>query len=449
MARAGTGGHPAPMSGQSAVGAQQSRRLRRSANGILGGVASGIAEYAGIDPVVVRLVLAGLTLAGGSGLVLYGLIWACVPPPGSGRSPVEALLTRAAAAPGWIQGYLAIVLGLLVLDGVITDGSGLVVGLGLIGLGVVLFRRDAATADAAPPATGAAPADPPPSRPPWPVPAAPVGRAAWPSAQAGGVARETWPATGQIGARDAWPGSGVAAGSGAAGAPGAAGARDGWSVVARWGEGGGTRRGRGPSPLGRATFGLIVLAVGAAALADLAGLVQLSATRVLGVALSVVGIGLVIGTWWGRSRGLLALGLVLLTALTGLALADAVGEAGIGGRVERPTAVDQVRGDYELFAGLSVVDLSDVAFGPTPTAVTASVGVGRLVVIVPAEVTVDIEGHVRAGDLLVPGEYGAGAGVRRRVVGEGARDGGRLALDVGATVGSVVVRRADIEGALP
>lgn len=408
-----------------AVGAQETRTLRRSADGILGGVASGLAEYVGVDPVVVRLVLAGLTVAGGSGVIAYGLLWACLPPPGSDRSPVEALLTRTAAAPGWVQGYLAIVVGLLVLDGVITDGGGLVVGLGLIGLGVVLFRRDttvtthaSSTAPAAGRTASGDPAPAPAAPPAWPAPAAPTGRAAWPSAPPGSVPRRAWPPA-------AVP---------AVGGVGPAGAVQG-------------RRGR--SLLGRATLGLIVLALGAAAFADLAGLVQLDATRTLGVALSVVGMGLVIGTWWGRSRGLLALGLVMLTALTGLVLTGVIREAGLGARVERPVGRDQVRDHYELFAGLSVVDLSAVEFGRTPTAVTASVGVGRLVVIVPADVTVDIAGHVRAGDLEAPGEYAAGTEVRRSVRADGERDGGRLALDLGATIGSVVVRRADPEGALP
>lgn len=467
------------MSGDSAIGVREPRRLRRSEDGILGGVASGIAEYVDVDPVVVRLVFACLALAGGSGAIAYVLLWACVPPPGSDRSPVETLLTRAAGAPGWVQGYLAIVLGLLVLDGIVSDGSGLVIGLGLIGLGVVLFRRDAVSADAAPAAGGTAVAGDPsgvppsaaqgplwaaapapasapavPAEPAWPTPAVPGGRAAWPPAQAEGGAGQAWPVAGGTGRRAAWPGSGSpgdrpGSGASAAGWPGLAASGAGWPVAARPDGRGGAGAGRGSSLLGRATFGLIVLALGAAALADLAGIVALSATRALAVALSVVGIGLVIGTWWGRSRGLLALGLVLLGALTGLALADVVDEAGVGVRVERPAALDEVRDEYALLAGLSVLDLSAVEFGRTPTAVTANVGVGRLEVIVPADVTVDIEGHVRAGDLLVPGEYLAGANLQVDAVGEGGRDGGRLALDVGAGMGSVVVRRADAEGALP
>jgi len=444
MVRAPAAGQPDCMIGESAVGVQEPRRLRRSADGILGGVASGLGEYLGIDPVVVRLVLACAALTGGTGVVVYGLIWACVPAPGSRHSPAELLLTRAAAAPGWVQGYLAVVLGLLVLDGVATGGSGLVVGLGLIGLGVVLFRRDAVVASSvassgassvaasgassvafsvapagAPLAPSPPPAPPAPSAaapPPWPEPVLPGARAAWPSATAGGT-----------------------------GGP----ARQPWPVAAGWDEVRSSRAGRAPSLLGRATFGLIVLALGAAALADLAGLVQLSATRMLAVALSVVGIGLVIGTWWGRSRGLLALGLVVLAALTGLALVDAVRSGGIGGRVERPASLDLVRERYDLLAGLSVVDLSRVEFDRTPTAVTASVGVGRLVVIVPADVNLDIDGHVRAGDLLVPGEYAAGLDVLLSAQGEGEPEGGRLALDLRAGTGSVVVRRADAEGALP
>ncbi len=56
------------------------RRLYRSGKErILGGVCGGIAEYLGIDPVVIRLLWIALSLAWGSGILLYIIFWIVMP----------------------------------------------------------------------------------------------------------------------------------------------------------------------------------------------------------------------------------------------------------------------------------------------------------------------------------------------------------------------------------
>jgi phage shock protein PspC (stress-responsive transcriptional regulator) len=48
-------------------------------NKIIGGVAGGIAAYFGVDSIVIRLILALIILAGGSGLLIYVVLWAIIP----------------------------------------------------------------------------------------------------------------------------------------------------------------------------------------------------------------------------------------------------------------------------------------------------------------------------------------------------------------------------------
>ncbi|MFH0830304.1 MAG: PspC domain-containing protein, partial [Candidatus Aenigmatarchaeota archaeon] len=56
------------------------RRLYRSGKDkILGGVCGGIAEYLGIDPIIVRLLWVLFVLAGGSGLLAYIIAWIIIP----------------------------------------------------------------------------------------------------------------------------------------------------------------------------------------------------------------------------------------------------------------------------------------------------------------------------------------------------------------------------------
>jgi phage shock protein PspC (stress-responsive transcriptional regulator) len=64
--------------------------LRRSGTDrMLGGVCGGLAEYSGIDAVLWRVGVVGLTIAGGAGVVVYLLLWVLLPsaPLPADRSP--------------------------------------------------------------------------------------------------------------------------------------------------------------------------------------------------------------------------------------------------------------------------------------------------------------------------------------------------------------------------
>src|SRR6478752_7096116 len=64
----------------------------------IGGVASGIAQRLGVDPLIVRGILIVLTVFAGVGVLLYGLAWALLPEP-DGRIHVQE-----AAAGRWSTG---------------------------------------------------------------------------------------------------------------------------------------------------------------------------------------------------------------------------------------------------------------------------------------------------------------------------------------------------------
>lgn len=56
------------------------RQLYRSeTNKVFGGVAGGLGEYFGIDPVLIRLLFIIFTLLHGSGLILYFILWLILP----------------------------------------------------------------------------------------------------------------------------------------------------------------------------------------------------------------------------------------------------------------------------------------------------------------------------------------------------------------------------------
>jgi phage shock protein C len=74
-------------------------RLRRSATDrMAGGVCGGLADYTGIDAVLWRVGFVALTLLGGSGVLVYALLWVLMPVepqgPDTVLSPVDRLAAR-------------------------------------------------------------------------------------------------------------------------------------------------------------------------------------------------------------------------------------------------------------------------------------------------------------------------------------------------------------------
>jgi len=207
-----------------------------------------------------------------------------------------------------------------------------------------------------------------------------------------------------------------------------------------------SRAGRHPS-LTLAVLSLVLVAAGGAALLDAARVVSVSAIGILALALVLVGAGLVASAWVGRARGLLAVG-VLLTVVLGASLAagrnlDISLRGGMGARTWHPLAVADVRREYHLGIGKLTVDLSRVDGLPVAgdaTVVDARVGVGGVVVIVPADADVTVAGRVGAGALRYFDVHDGGTGVRRSARSSGP--GARLVLRLRSGVGQVEVRRA-------
>src|SRR5215212_6391234 len=74
------------------------RRLHRSRRDrVFGGVCGGLAEYFGIDAVLLRIVAVVLALSGGAGFLLYLIAWIAIPEdaPGEfGERPLGTVSTR-------------------------------------------------------------------------------------------------------------------------------------------------------------------------------------------------------------------------------------------------------------------------------------------------------------------------------------------------------------------
>jgi phage shock protein C len=70
------------------------RSLRRNQDGMLGGVASGVAIFLGVRTTYMRIAFVALSILGGGGLALYLAGWAFIPEDGSQISLAEQMMRR-------------------------------------------------------------------------------------------------------------------------------------------------------------------------------------------------------------------------------------------------------------------------------------------------------------------------------------------------------------------
>ncbi|MDX1657674.1 MAG: PspC domain-containing protein [Nitriliruptorales bacterium] len=385
---------------------------RRTDDRMIAGVASGLARTLGIETAVARILFVVALFVGGLGIPLYLAGWLLIPEDGSDEAVVSDVV-RSRGAQFWI-GIVLLVIGVLALADQASDVTGdLAWPLVLIGIGVVLWRSsregDAGPAGApgpriedrpaggeeAPPRASqdaaAAPAPPPPAHAP-------------PPASGGGTPP---PAT------DAAP-------TAADGPPrGDAGRR---------------------SVLGRVTIALALITVGVLWLGDAAGLVDLSFRDGAAVALGVIGLGLVVGTWLGRARWLIVPGLILVPVVVLATTLHGSGirfGAGVGERSFTPAAVSELADPYELTAGELRLDLTELELGDGPVEIGARVGAGQIVVLVPHDAALEIDADVAMGEITILGEGPSGAGLDHSFNRTGDR--GPIVLDLHASLGEIVV----------
>jgi phage shock protein PspC (stress-responsive transcriptional regulator) len=409
---------------------------------MIAGVAGGLGEYAGIDPVLFRVLFAVLALPifGWVGLLLYLLGWLLLPDDGEESSPAESLLGRGGRAAGTsVEGVLlgvgAALLAILLVRGDIGDGGDVVLLLLLVIGGTLLMRKIERRRGRTGALAGFSPGGPPPAYPTAPYPPAysPYTGYGQPAAGAAGAEQLTAPLA-AVGAPTApLPGVGTPAPPyGYAGSPPPP------PPPSR------PARPREPSVLGRLTLSAMAIALGVLGVLDAARGYDLTARHYLALALAVLGAGLLVGTVVGRARWLVWLGVLVSVALIASSTAEVVFRGGAGDREFRPTSVSAVADRYEVGAGTMTIDLSQVDFTDRDVRTDVRAGVGDIRIAVPPEVDVTIRAHAGAGDLTLLGVHYEGLQVSQTITDDGpdGAGGGALELVVNVGLGEVEVFRA-------
>jgi phage shock protein PspC (stress-responsive transcriptional regulator) len=359
--------------------------LRRSvADRKIAGVAGGLGRHFDIDPLIVRVLFVTLAIFGGSGLLLYAIGWLLVPEDGDNESEATRLVNGRVSTK-IVGGILLGIVGLVVVGNFARTSFGFGGFVALMAVVIAAYLISRNDADRPPVAPGQAPG---PQPPPYYPPSA---QGAY--GQTTGTAYAAPPAA-------AVPPPPYAGFAPPAPPP--------WTPPPP----------RPRSPLGLVTVSLALVVAGALVSWNLATSHDVPAEIVLATCLGVVGLGLVIGTFAGRARGLIAVGAVLVIA-TSIAGVSHVGlRGGVGDRTWTPRTVDGVRDTYRLGIGEATLDLSRLQLAPGQTVdLRVRHGIGDLTIVLPDGVPVDVDTDVNAGEIRLPtGTDQNGTSVHRRYV---------------------------------
>lgn len=400
----------------------------------LGGVSRAVADYLGVSVTLARVGLVAAVLVGGLGLAVYTAVWLFVPDD-AGRVLIHG--QTASSSESLLAALFAGVSALIVGSWVTRDGPSILVAI-LVTVGVfILSRRDGGGAVGPPAGPGGAapqttppPAWPAPPAPPAPAPQAPPAPAPWPvdvaqqetgvpfeapaepdatvpfdaaaPAELGPVAAPApapsplaWsPAPSETGVLPLSPDR-------TAVLPRPAGRGDAVGVATQ------PERAAPPRPpkplafLGPLTVSIAVALAGSLMLLHAVGAIELRPSDIFIVVLAVVGLGLLVSTWFGRARGLILLGLLLIPVVAVSAVADRVDlRGGIGDRTWAPEGMSQLRDEYRLGAGSMQLDLTRLDPGSTdPVRTEMSLGAGQLQLVVPQDWALDIDAGVDIGSV--------------------------------------------------
>lgn len=198
-----------------------------------------------------------------------------------------------------------------------------------------------------------------------------------------------------------------------------------------------SRRSVAPRVIG----GMVLVLIGALWLLERTGAIDISVTAVLALATVVIGISLMLLARDGPHVGLIVLGSVLALAAWITAVAPFEGfQGGIGDRTVVVDTVDAIRPDYNVAMGKLTLDLTGMDDIEAATRLTASVGMGELLIRVPEGTAVAVEATVGAGQIQIFDRVVDGVGLDETYQSPGFDETrGHLSLELEVFTGRVEV----------
>ncbi|WP_265867628.1 PspC domain-containing protein [Streptomyces sp. SKN60] len=378
--------------------------LRRSrGQKVVAGVCGGLGRHFDLDPVIFRVALGVLAVTGGVGLIFYGFAWLVIPLAGEEDNEGRRLLTGRVSGSS-LSAVLMALVGCGIFLSMLRNGGtlafALILSVAVSGAAVWSQRRPSVAATAEEggridTAAALAVAEAPPETKAPPL-------VEWPSWWRDPLVKDG--STGKVAIGYLWGPHGIVDKDGKVNGevptPGGQ-----WGTPLPGRPTPSARVGGEPLSIGGLVFLLALMAGGlGTGLSWDAHPLGTSLQIGLAAALGVIGVGLLVSSFLGRT-GFGTLCLMVLTAGL-LAVASALPKeiSTVWARETwRPAAVAGVQPRYELGTGVGTLDLSRLAVpAGTKVSTRVEVGAGKLEVIVPRNATVTLRAQVGLGDLQLP-----------------------------------------------
>ena len=354
---------------------------------MVAGVAAGIADRVGVDRWVIRLAFVVLSFGGGSGILLYIAAWLLMPEEGQSESVGQRWANQANSTRPWIGVVFVLIAAAILFSNFPFFDGGLLFPTALLVIGILLYRGDLPGINWKPN-----------SRPDTKV--NPTNTEITNAMTTNYETTLTQPIAPVV-------------------------------VKPR----------RPPSPLGQITIGVTIIALGLLAAIDrVATSIDADPRHYFALAVATLGLGVLVGTYFGRARWLIPFGLLLVPVMVGASVADAFDGTWETPQVMRPTDFAGLATTYERGAGELVIDLTDLPWSGQTITLNAEVGVGELELLVPDGVAVEASGDVGIGEFSTVSGTQGGFGIDRTydIAGSGL---GTVVANLEVGIGRIAVER--------
>jgi hypothetical protein len=165
----------------------------------------------------------------------------------------------------------------------------------------------------------------------------------------------------------------------------------------------------------------------------------------MALVLIILGLGLVVGAFWGRARWLILVGIVVLPVALAANLIDFPLRGQVGGNYLAPRRASDLNDDYRVLAGSLTLDMTDFDFNPQESiSLPLHMAVADVTISVPRGVGVKLQGHLEAGQVSFFGARREGVDLRFDEIAGGPALDRELVVDLDAQYGSVNLYRSGL-----
>jgi phage shock protein PspC (stress-responsive transcriptional regulator) len=385
---------------------RRSRELVRPSEGrMIAGVAKGVADHFGISDWIPRIFFVATAFMGGFGIVLYAAGWAFIRSEEETKSPAERFFTGASGMRSWLGVAFIALAAVLILEN-FTILSGEVVWAGaLLVVGLLLYLGYLPATSQAKPEAGTG------------------------SESKEGVQRMTStdtlvPQSGETAAGDSPAGGASSPPPAPTPTPPAL----------------PPRPPRETSILGRLTIGAMLMGMGVLAILDNVDSLPIAAQprHYLALAVTILGVGLLVGSIAGRARWLIIIGAILVPTLLFSPAFEYDWSNDNFDRFINPVSFGQLDAGYSSDIGQMRIDLTDLDWNGQVVDLSADLDIGQLTIIVPDDVGLFGSAGVNIGAVHTRDRVSAGLG-RHDIDLDEPGPNGEVHLDAHVDIGDVEI----------